>query len=273
MKNRFKVAKSAFLDIVDTHEYIEIESANIAMRQLKNAMDKQFKIVLLFGKPGTGKSILLKNIFEQKKYQKEIYFLETPAGNQNEFLGHLSKVFMGEDVSADNTEINFLDLISYFKSIKGGQREIIFLLDEAQMYNMDILEKIRLLADTNNIKFIMALHQNKKEELLTQDHFSSRIWEKIELKNATKAEQATYIYKKLLNKNLFEIASNIQKRNLKLIHKYTKGNYRECNKLMFTIFEIYEYYDKHEFLKMTNINSILNKVIEMAGLKLGYIHA
>ena len=77
------------------------------------------------------------------------------------------------------------------------------------------------MADTNNIKFIMALHQNKKEELLTQDHFSSRIWEKIELKNATKAEQATYIYKKLLNKNLFEITSNIQ-RNLKLIHKYTK---------------------------------------------------
>ena len=74
MKNRFEVAKSAFLDTIDTNEYIEIESASVAMEQLKDAMDKPFKIVLLFGKPGTGKSILLKNIFEQKKYQKEIYF-------------------------------------------------------------------------------------------------------------------------------------------------------------------------------------------------------
>mgnify|MGYP007098397697 FL=1 len=55
------------------------------------------------------------------------------------------------------------------------------------------------------------------------------------------------------------------------IHKYTKGNYRECNKLLFTIFEICEYYDKNEPSKV-NYAKLSCRIIEMAALKLGYIH-
>ncbi|MGW8169312.1 MAG: AAA family ATPase [Sulfurovaceae bacterium] len=271
MKNSFQVAKNTFLDVIDINEYIEIESSYMVMTQLENAIHKPFKMVILFGRPGTGKSILLKNLFEQTKHQKEMYFFETPSGNQKEFLKQLLKAIKKEDVPLD-TDVDFVDLVDYCKSIK-DQREIIFLLDEAQMYDMDTFEKIRLLSDTNTIKFIISLHQHGKEELLTQAHFSSRIWERIELKNITVQEQALYIYKKLSNKNLINIANNIKDKNLKLIYKYTKGNYRECNKLMYAIFEICEYYDKYNPLKMMNINSIPNKIIEMAGLKLGYINA
>jgi hypothetical protein len=52
-----------------------------------------------------------------------------------------------------------------------------------------------------------------------------------------------YVHKKLLKKNLFEIANSIKDKNMKFIHTFTKGNFRECNKLLFTIFEICEYYD------------------------------
>jgi len=58
---------------------------------------------------------------------------------------------------------------------------------------------------------------------------------------------------------------------MKLIHKFTKGNYRECNKLLFTIFEICEYYDKNEPSKV-NYAKISDKIIEMSALKLGYIN-
>lgn len=271
MKNRFQIAKSAFVDAIDINEYIEIGSSYMVMTQLENVIQKPFKMVILFGRPGTGKSILLKNLFEQIKNQKEMHLFETPSSNKQEFLRQLFKVIKKEDSPLD-ADVDFVDLVNYCKSIK-DQREIIFLLDEAQMYAIDIFEKIRLISDTNAVKFIISLHQHEKEELLTQTHFSSRIWERIELKNITPQEQAIYIHKKLSNKNLIDIANSIKDKNLKLIYKYTNGNYRECNKLMFTIFEICEYYDRYNPLKMMNINSIPNKIIEMAGLKLGYINA
>jgi len=79
------------------------------------------------------------------------------------------------------------------------------------------------------------------------------------------------VHKKLLKKNLFEIANSLKEKELKLIHKFTKGNYRECNKLLFSLFEICEYYDKNEPEKI-NYSHISRKLIEMSALKLGYIH-
>ena len=140
------------------------------------------------------------------------------------------------------------------------------------MYSAEMMEKIRLLSDTRAIKFVVSLHKTEDEDLIAKEHFKSRIWEVIELKNATKEDQTAYVHKKLLKKNLFEIANSIKTKDMKLIHKFTKGNYRECNKLMFTIFGICEYYDKNEPSKI-DYTHIPKKIIEMAALKLGYIDA
>jgi hypothetical protein len=73
-----------------------------------------------------------------------------------------------------------------------------------------------------------------------------------------------------LKKNLYEISNYIKDREMKLIHKFTDGNFRESNKFMFTIFEICEYYDMNE-PKKVNYDKIPKRIIEMAALKLGYI--
>ena len=72
-------------------------------------------------------------------------------------------------------------------------------------------------------------------------------------------------------KNLFEVANSIKAKDMKVIHQFTKGNYRECNKLLFTIFEICEYYDENEPSKV-NYTHVSKKILEMAALKLGYIN-
>jgi len=268
MKSRYEDAKNVFVDSIDTDDYIELDSSITAYRQLEHSMDKPLKMILLFGKPGTGKSILLNRIQEKLKDQKEIFYFDTPALNEKEFFHKLFKVLTRQDLPS-NTEVNFSALVNFCKNLR-GKREIVILLDEAQMYGPEMMEKIRLISDSRVVKFVVSLHKTEDEDLIAKEHFQSRIWEVIELKNATKEDQADYIHKKLLKKNLFEIANSIKNKDMKLIHSFTKGNYRECNKLIFTIFEICEYYDKNEPSKI-NYAHVSKKIIEMAALKLGYI--
>jgi type II secretory pathway predicted ATPase ExeA len=269
MKSRYEVAKNVFIDSIDIDDYIELNSAVVAYKQLEHSMNKPLKMILLFGRPGTGKSILLNRITEKLKHKKEIYYFDTPAINEKEFFYKLFKVLTKKDLPK-NTEVNFSALVDFCKNLR-GKREIIILLDEAQMYGAEMMEKIRLLSDTRAVKFIVSLRKTDDEDLIAKEHFQSRIWEVIELKNATKEDQTSYIHKKLLKKNLFEIANSIKDKDMKLIHNFTKGNFRECNKLIFTIFEICEYYDKNEPSKI-NYNHVPKRIIEMAALKLGYIN-
>ncbi len=269
MKSRYEAAKNVFIDSIDIDDYIELNSSVTAYQQLQHSLEKPLKMILLFGRPGTGKSILLNRIHNKLKHQKEIYYFDTPTSNEKEFYYKLFKVLTQKELPS-NTEINFSALIEFCQNLR-GKREIIILLDEAQMYGPDMMEKIRLLSDTRSVKFIVSLHKTEDEDLIAKEHFQSRIWEVIELKNATKEDQTSYIHKKLLKKNLFEIANSIKEKNMQRIHKYTKGNYRECNKLLFTIFEICEYYDKNEPSKV-NYAKISDRIIEMSALKLGYIN-
>ena len=269
MKSRYSTAKNVFVDSIDIDDYIELNSSVTAYQQLQHSMDKPLKMILLFGKPGTGKSILLNRIQEKLKHQREIHYFDTPAVNEKEFFHKLFKVLTEKDLPV-NTEVNFSALVDFCKNLR-GKREIIILLDEAQMYGSEMMEKIRLLSDTRAVKFVVSLHKTEDEDLIAKEHFQSRIWEVIELKNATKEDQTAYVHKKLLKKNLFEIANSIKDSDMKLIHRFTKGNYRECNKLLFTIFEICEYYDTNEPSKV-DYRHIPKKIIEMAALKLGYIY-
>ncbi len=269
MKSRYEAAKNVFIDSIDIDDYIELNSSTLAYKQLEHSMNKPLKMILLFGKPGTGKSILLNRIHDKLKYQREIHYFDTPAINEKEFFYKFFKVLTKKDLPS-NTEVNFAALVDFCKNLR-GKREIIILLDEAQMYGPEMMEKIRLLSDTRSVKFVVSLHKTEDEDLIAKEHFQSRIWEVIELKNATKEDQTSYIHKKLLKKNLFEVANSIKDKDMKIIHKFTKGNYRECNKLLFTIFEICEYYDKND-PSSVNYENISKKIIEMAALKLGYIH-
>lgn len=269
MKSRYEAAKNVFIDSIDNDDYIELNSSISAYKQLEHSMNKPLKMILLFGKPGTGKSILLNRIYNKLKYQREIHYFDTPAVNEKEFFHKLFKVLTKKNLP-NNTEVNFSALVDFCKNLR-GKREIIILLDEAQMYSPEMMEKIRLFSDSRTVKFVVSLHKTEDEDLIAKEHFQSRIWEVIELKNATREDQVTYIHKKLLKKNLFEIANSIKDKNIKMIHTFSKGNFRECNKLLFTIFEICEYYDTNEPSKI-NYEQIPSRIIEMAALKLGYIH-
>ncbi len=267
--NKYSTPKALFVDEISVDNYVDIDSAQKAYRQLRHSIDKALKMVLLFGQPGTGKSLLLNRIYRDLGNQYELYLFDTPFLSGEEFFRKLFYILTHNELP-EGTKVNFETFVEFLRSIK-GTRTIIVLVDEAQMYPREVLEQIRILSDTGAIKFVISLHKTEDEDLVAREHFQSRIWEVIELKNATRNELKTYISQKLLQGNEFDLANQFHESHIKFIHGCTQGNYRETNKMLYTVYEMYEYYEQHNPSSIDH-HKLSKKILEMAALKLGYIH-
>jgi thymidine kinase len=266
--HNYTEAKNVFIDEVRVDEYIGLESSKKAYDKLEQSFDRSIKMILLYGQPGTGKTMMLHRLYQNNRHQRDLHLIDTPLGNKKEFYSRLFTIFTGKMMPANST-VHFDTLVDYGRAVK-GKREIMILLDEAQMYPSELLEEIRILSDTGSIKFIIALHKTTDEDVIAKEHFQSRIWESIELKNASVNELKTYVYRRLLNRGLMEVANQFGQRQHKFIFAMTKGNYRQCNKLLYSAFEIMEYYSEHEPDKM-DYHQISMKILEMSAIKTGLI--
>ncbi len=264
----FSNSKDVFLDTVDAKDYVQLDRISTIYQSLKGSVKKPLKMILLYGKPGTGKSMFLSKLYQDlSKTQKILYYI-TPILDEGEFYKSIAQDLYNID---EDNELNFTQMIKILKN-KSFDETPLVLLDEAQLYSDNLMEKIRLLSDTRKVKFVIALHKTQKEDLIAKEHFQTRIWESIELTNATIAELKIYIQKKLMKANCFDSANMFNAKSIKLIYKFSNGNYRDTNKLLHTTFEIYEYYYENEPQKI-NINKLNNKIIEMAAIHTGLINA
>ena len=86
MESRYSPAKNVFIDSIDIEDYIELDSSIAAYDQLLHSIEKPLKMILVFGRPGTGKSILLNRLYQNHKRQKDLHYFETPTTNEKEFF-------------------------------------------------------------------------------------------------------------------------------------------------------------------------------------------
>ncbi len=270
MNNMYEELKNIFVDVVDNRSYVELDSTAYNYSVLKSSLDKPLKMVLLYGKPGTGKSMLLNRLYDEMKGEREIHYFNTPILSEKEFLKSIYEAMSGENIPA-KMRVNFDALLKYCLKLK-DQREVVFLLDECQLYSEALMEKIRLLSDTRVVKFVITLHKTDNEDVIAKEHFKTRIWEVIEILNANTHDMELYIQKKMIDEGFIAFFNTMKKSHFKYIHTYTKGNFRETNKYLYTIFDIYEYYDKNEPAKISH-KKFSKKILEMAAIRLGYINA
>ncbi len=264
----YEKPKMAFLDTVDVKNYIHIDRSSALFQSLKETVQKPLKMILLFGKPGTGKSMLLFKLHHDLGNKQQIYLYSTPLIDESEFF---------KSLASDLFEIKYEGILNFTQFMKIAkshptQNVPLILLDEAQLYPPELMEKIRLLADSRIVKFVIVLHKTQKEDLIAKEHFQTRIWESFELHNASSVELKTYIQKKLMKENCFDIANMFSEKSSDLIHQLTKGNYRDTNKLLYAMFEIYEWYEMNQPYKLNRV-MVSNKIIEMAAISTGFIDA
>jgi len=269
MSSPYRALKDTFIDSVERDSYVDLESSLYNYKVLESGLEKPLKMLLLFGKPGTGKSMLLNKLYHNLKESREIHYFDAPILSEKEFLRSVFESISSQTIPK-NMKVNFDGLLKYCKNLK-GKREIIFLLDECQLYSEALMEKIRLLSDTRVVKFVITLHKTDNEEIIVKEHFKTRIWEVIEMSNADEYDLELYITKKIIKKGFIEVSNMFQKKDFSYIHQHTQGNFRETNKYLYTIFDIYEYYDEREPERLST-KKFSRKFLEMAAIRLGYIN-
>jgi type II secretory pathway predicted ATPase ExeA len=270
-------AADIFIDNIDAKSFIQREQLVSYYSALLQAIQKPLKLILLYGKPGTGKSMLLNKLFndisiKSSEIQQKILLYPTPMLDEEEFFLSLAEdLFSKEELRSQSSNYN-IKTIKFLLETYPFEKPPVILLDEAQLYSTIFMEKIRLLSDSRLIKFVITLHKTDQEDLIVKEHFKTRIWESIELESINVTELQSYIQKKLMYHNSIDIANMFSKQSVSIIHQYSHGNYRNSNKLLYTLFNIYAYYAQHQPKKI-NSSFISKSIIEMAAIHVGLINA
>ena len=263
--------KDIFIDEVNPYKYIELDSNAVTFDRINLVLHKNLKMSLIYGSPGTGKSMFLSRLHNNLSVQSKYSILIASPILDDFHLFRTISFEIFKDSSLQDIPSNFNSLIIALEENEDYllRTRPILLLDEAQLYSDSTLEKIRILADTQKIRVIFAVHQLKEKNIFTQEHFKSRIWERIELRNATLNELRVYIQKKLMSGSMLELANQFSKRIVKIIFKITKGNYRVTNNLL------YAYLNNYPQLYKPQFNSkplkIRKREIEITAIQIKFI--
>ncbi|ACM92705.1 hypothetical protein NAMH_1262 [Nautilia profundicola AmH] len=242
----FSKAKEVFRDVVDLKLYVPLSAVEKTKKDLLNALDQKEKMIFVTGEAGSGKSMILKSVYNHLKEKNNVFYIANPY-----------------------LEIN--TILSILKQLSLNDYQI-FLIDEAQLLSEDTFENLRIYADKGNITIVFATHDTDIKKLMQKKHFQTRINYILKVNKANREELENFIKTKLLKANLIDVAEMLKRKNYNLIYKYTKGSLRATNQLMFKLFDILEYfYNKNP--DKVNIDKLSNKYIEMAYMDFKEFHA
>lgn len=277
MSNSYTKIKEIFIEDNNVNDFVNLDKSTLAYHRILSALQKPLKLILFYGKPGCGKTFLLNKIKVDLEKKAKVAFIPQPFFDEKEFFWDLYHQLFG-DKSRKNID-NYESFMRVYREKLGIKKDdisainqVVILLDEAQLYPKNLIEKIRLMADTRLFKFLFTVHKTDEEDVLAKDYFKTRIWESIELPNSNLGEIKLYIEKKLVFHGFSEYFLMFKDENFDLILSLTNGNLRNINKLMYKMYELLEYYEENKPTEIS-LSYLNNKLIEMGAISAGIINA
>lgn len=272
-ENIYTHIKDVFIDEDESLNFVNLDNSISCYNKIVLALKKPLKLILFYGKPGSGKTFLLNKIANDLKEDKSLIFFPHPFFSEATFIEALCEQIYGKKLEDIN---NFESFIKFYSKDFSSKDEILknqmtVILDEAQLYPTELIEKIRLMADTRMFKFLFTIHKTENEDILAKDYFQTRIWESIELSSADVNEIIIYLQRKLSQKN-YDKYLKFDKKDYECAYSFCGGNLRTLNKIMYKFYEICEYYEQHQPSKLSG-DKVNIMILTMAALDAGLIDA
>ena len=272
-ENIYTHIKDVFIDEDESLNFVNLDNSISCYNKIVLALKKPLKLILFYGKPGSGKTFLLNKIANDLKEDKSLIFFPHPFFSEATFIEALCEQIYGKKLEDIN---NFESFIKFYSKDFSSKDEILknqmtVILDEAQLYPTELIEKIRLTADTRMFKFLFTIHKTENEDILAKDYFQTRIWESIELSSADVNEIIIYLQRKLSQKN-YDKYLKFDKKDYECAYSFCGGNLRTLNKIMYKFYEICEYYEQYQPSKLSG-DKANTMILTMAALDAGLIDA
>ncbi|ERJ30771.1 MSHA biogenesis protein MshM [Campylobacter concisus UNSWCS] len=272
-ENIYTHIKDVFIDEDESLNFVNLDNSISCYNKIVLALKKSLKLILFYGKPGSGKTFLLNKIANDLKEDKSLIFFPHPFFSEATFIEALCEQIYGKKLEDIN---NFESFIKFYSKDFSSKDEILknqmtVILDEAQLYPTELIEKIRLMADTRMFKFLFTIHKTENEDILAKDYFQTRIWESIELSSADVNEIIIYLQRKLSQKN-YDKYLKFDKKDYECAYSFCGGNLRTLNKIMYKFYEICEYYEQYQPSKLSGDKANI-MILTMAALDAGLIDA
>lgn len=272
-ENIYTHIKDVFIDEDESLNFVNLDNSISCYNKIVLALKKPLKLILFYGKPGSGKTFLLNKIANDLKEDKSLIFFPHPFFSEATFIEALCEQIYGKKLEDIN---NFESFIKFYSKDFSSKDEILknqmtVILDEAQLYPTELIEKIRLMADTRMFKFLFTIHKTENEDILAKDYFQTRIWESIELSSADVNEIIIYLQRKLSQKN-YDKYLKFEKKDYECAYSFCGGNLRTLNKIMYKFYEICEYYEQYQPSKLSSDKANI-MILTMAALDAGLIDA
>jgi len=264
--DKFKEARDIFFDT--SKRYIELAKFSSIKYFVKNQIfEKKNPFVVVIGYPGVGKTLLLRKTIEDLETEDNLLYLNMPTDGTDDLLKKIAKKV------TNKTPVKFTQsvLVDELQEVLKGRHLIIF-VDEAQNYQEEQLEFMRMMSDRGVFKFVLVMHMLEKDSILHKEHFKSRMWNYIEITAFTKQETIEYIQKTFSSYNMLDIADMFTNKNYAFIYRVTGGNIRKINMLMYKIFDIADFYYNNLPQKVRGHKGF-QKIIEMSALDLRLVGA
>lgn len=264
--SQFSVARELFKDDFDLSGYLDSFTFEMAKKELLKTLNAhEVPMTFILGDPGVGKSFLLNFIQERADSVKIAKFFPNPHFDERELLEVLLSSATGEHVPHGSITIDGLiqNLKKYYKNL-----EYTVFIDEAQLLTESQLEFLRVLSDMKMFQLVLALHKKEGQYVLAKPHFKSRTTKTIILEKLKKEEITRYIQNRLLSKNLSEVVSAFDTKQIDFIYKYSNANFRTTKKLLKTVCEIVEIAQRGELKKYSKVDET---TLTMAAIDIGLI--
>lgn len=263
MKN-FEAARECFKDSIDISFYFDSLSAEIARKKVLEALgDDAVPLIFVLGDPGVGKSHMMRVAYSQSKLTHPCIFLERPFFDPKDLL----KVLFEFKSVPMYVSLYQGEMIEKLVSLYEGDFCTIF-IDESHLLNAMQFEFIRILSDTKQFQFVLALPKDEGSKLLEKKQFYTRQKLVIEYGDLEENELLRYIQTVLKMNNLDDVSAMFSRSEAKTIARYAKGNFRLIKKFLYTLMKLLHYAQKHQLSKYRKINSSL---LTMAALDIGLI--